>query len=244
MWVRAYPAADLGGRLPAYRGQRPSVHEYEREILRRRREHLILRVDRADLSKNVLRGFAAFDLFLEQHPEFREVVTFIAHLVPSRQDVPEYVEYLERIEALVAVVNHRHGTTDWMPIDLKLRENLEEAIATYKHYDLLIVNAMFDGMNLVAKEGPLVNERDGVSLLSENTGAHEELGEFALSVNPFDIQEQADAIHRALTMSAEERAWRAEGLNRIVTARDPGHWVDDQLADIERKRAGLAPASA
>ena len=174
------------------------MHEYEREVLRRRRrEHLILRVDRADLSKNVLRGFTAFDLFLEQHPEFREQVTFIAHLIPSRQDVPEYAEYLEKIEALVAVVNHRHGTTDWMPIDLRLRENLEEAIAAYKHYDLLIVNAMFDGMNLVAKEGPLVNERHGVSLLSENTGAHEELGEFALSVNPFDVQEQADAIHRA-----------------------------------------------
>ena len=156
-------------------------------------------MDRADLSKNVLRGFTAFDLFLEQHPEFKEQVTFIAHLIPSRQDVPEYAEYLERIEALVAVVNHRHGTTDWMPIDLRLRENLEEAIAAYKHYDLLMVNAMFDGMNLIAKEGPLVNERNGVSLLSENTGAHEELADFALSVNPFDVQDQADAIHRALT---------------------------------------------
>ena len=114
----------------------------------------------------MLRGFTAFDLFLEQHPEFREQVTFIAHLHPSRQDVPEYAEYLEKIEALVAVVNHRHGTTDWMPIDLRLRENLEEAIAAYKHYDLLMVNAMFDGMNLIAKEGPLVNERNGVSLLS------------------------------------------------------------------------------
>ena len=221
--------------------QRPAVHEYEREILRRRREHLILRVDRADLSKNVLRGFTAFDLFLEQHPEFKENVTFIAHLIPSRQDVPEYAEYLERIEALAAVVNHRHGTTDWMPIDLRLRENLEEAIAAYKHYDLLMVNAMFDGMNLIAKEGPLVNERNGVSLLSENTGAHEELADFALSVNPFDVQEQADAIYRALSMSAEERSWRAQGLKRIVTARDPGDWVDDQLADIEAKRRGEAP---
>jgi trehalose 6-phosphate synthase len=243
VWVRAYPLP-ISAETFSRTAQRPTVHEHEREIQRRRREHLILRVDRADLSKNVLRGFAAFDLFLEQHPEFRERVTFVAQLVPSRQDVPEYVEYLERIEALVAVVNHRHGTTDWMPIDLKLRENLEEAIATYKHYDLLIVNAMFDGMNLVAKEGPLVNERHGVSLLSENTGAHEELGEFALSVNPFDIQEQADAIHRALTMSAQERSWRAEGLKKIVTARNPGDWVDAQLADIGSKREGLAPATA
>ncbi len=242
VWVRAYPlpiSADTFHR----NAQRPEVHDYEREILRRRREHLILRVDRADLSKNILRGFTAFDLFLEQHPEFLEQVTFIAHLIPSRQDVPEYAEYLERIEALVAVVNHRHGTTDWMPIELRLRENLAEAIAAYKHYDLLMVNAMFDGMNLIAKEGPLVNERNGVSLLSENTGAHEELADFSLSVNPFDVQDQADAIHRALTMSARERSWRAQGLKRIVTARDPGDWVDDQLADIERKRNAQSAAT-
>ncbi len=162
VWVRTYPLP-ISAETFRRNAQRAAVHEYEREILRRRREHLILRVDRADLSKNVLRGFTAFDLFLEQHPEFLEQVTFIAHLIPSRQDVPEYAEYLERIEALVAVVNHRHGTTDWMPIDLRLRENLEEAIAAYKHYDLLMVNAMFDGMNLIAKEGPLVNERHGVS---------------------------------------------------------------------------------
>jgi trehalose 6-phosphate synthase len=237
VWVRAYPLP-ISAESFHRSAQRPEVHEYEQEIVHRRRQHLILRVDRADLSKNVLRGFTAFDLFLTQHPEFRERVTFIAHMMPSRQDVPEYVEYLERIEALVAVVNHRHGTTDWMPIDLRLRENLAEAIAAYKHYDLLIVNAMFDGMNLVAKEGPLVNERAGVSLLSENTGAHAELADFALSVNPFDVQEQADAMYRALTMSAEERDWRAEGLKKIVTARDPGDWVDDQLADIAKKRAG------
>ena len=162
----------------------PRVSEFEGQLLRRRRDHLILRVDRADLSKNVLRGFSAFDLFLEQHPEFSERVTFMAQLMPSRTDVPEYAEYLERIEALVAVVNHRHGTPDWMPIHLKLRDDLEEAMASYKHYDVLMVNAMFDGMNLVAKEGPVVNERNGVSILSENTGAHEELGEFALSREP------------------------------------------------------------
>jgi trehalose 6-phosphate synthase len=242
VWVRAYPLP-ISAETFRQSAQRARVHEYERQILRRRREHLILRVDRADLSKNVLRGFAAFDLFLEQHPEFHEQVTFIAHLIPSRQDVTEYAEYLERIEALVAVVNHRHGTTDWMPIDLRLRENLEEAIAAYKHYDLLMVNAMFDGMNLIAKEGPLVNERHGVSLLSENTGAHEELAEFALSVNPFDVQEQADTIYRALTMSSDERARRAEGIKRVIESRDPGDWVDDQLADIEAKRHGDQPAS-
>ncbi|MHB1998842.1 MAG: alpha,alpha-trehalose-phosphate synthase (UDP-forming) [Solirubrobacteraceae bacterium] len=235
VWVRAYPLPiDPVATRRIAESQR--VREFEEELLRRRRDFLILRVDRADLSKNVLRGFSAFDLFLQQHPEFSERVTFMAQLMPSRTDVPQYEEYLERIEALVAVVNHRHGTPDWMPIQLKLRDDLEEAVASYKHYDVLLVNAMFDGMNLVAKEGPLVNERDGVSILSENTGAHEELAAHALSVNPFDIQELADSIHAALSMPAAERATRAEGLQRIVTSRDPGDWIEQQLADIAAKR--------
>ena len=234
VWVRAYPLPiDYSATRAVAR--RPRVREFEDELLRRRREYSILRVDRADLSKNVLRGFTAFDIFLEQHPEYHERITFTAQLMPSRTDVPEYAEYLEKIEALVAVVNHRHGTTDWMPIDLKLRDDLDEAVASYKHYDVMMVNAMFDGMNLVAKEGPLVNERDGVSILSENTGAHEELGEFALSVNPFDVQELADAIYAALTMSAEGRARRARGLKEIVTSRDPGDWIDEQISDIRAK---------
>src|SRR5437764_9016148 len=236
IWVRAYPLPIDSGAVQAV-ARRPRVREFEGELLRRRRDHLILRVDRADLSKNVLRGFSAFDTFLEQHPEFREKVTFIAQLMPSRTDVTEYAEYLERIEAVVAVVNHRHGSPDWMPIQLKRRDDMEEPLAAYKHYDVLMVNAMFDGMNLVAKEGPMVNQRAGVSILSENTGAHEELGEYALSVNPFDLQELADSIHAALTMSESERRRRHEGLKSIVTARDPGDWIDDQLRDIRRKEA-------
>jgi len=237
VWVRAYP-------LPidwrATRGllERPRVKAFEERLLGRRREFSILRVDRADLSKNVLRGFTAFDIFLEQHPEFAERITFTAQLMPSRTDVAEYAEYLERIEALVAVVNHRHGTPDWMPIDLKLIDDLDQAVASYKHYDVIMINAMFDGMNLVAKEAPLVNVRDGVSILSENTGAHEELGRYALSVNPFDVQELADSIHAALTMGPSERARRSDGLKKIVTSRDPGDWIDDQLADIRRKARG------
>ncbi len=239
-WVRPYPLSIDMGRLYRAAGS-DQVAEYEEELLRRRRDHLIIRVDRADLSKNVLRGFTAFDTFLEQHPEFREKVTFIAHLQPSRQDVPEYAEYLERIEALVAVVNHRHGTTDWMPIDLRIYENFPEAVARYKHFDLLIVNSLFDGMNLVAKEAPAINTRNGVVMLSENTGAHEELGDCTLTVNPFDIQEQADTIHRALTMEPEERRLRAERLKEIIADRDPGDWIDEQLADIRAKTEGRSP---
>src|SRR5215212_277180 len=237
IWVRAYPLP-IDWRATQALAERARVKEFEDQLLRRRREYSVLRVDRADLSKNVLRGFTAFDIFLEQHPEFHERITFTAQLMPSRTDVPEYAEYLERIEALVAVVNHRHGTPDWMPIDLKLRDDLEEAVASYKHYDVIMVNAMFDGMNLVAKEAALVNERDGVSILSENTGAHEELGEFSLSVNPFDVQELADSIHAALTMDPDERRRRSEGLKSILTSRDPGDWVDEQIGDIRRKARG------
>jgi trehalose 6-phosphate synthase len=235
-WVRAYPLGIDAKRLERA-AESEEVAGYERELLRRRRDHLIIRVDRADLSKNVLRGFTAFDVFLQEHPEFRERVTFIAHLQPSRQDVPEYAEYLERIEALVAVVNHRHGTTDWMPIDLRIYENFPEAVARYKHFDLLMVNSIFDGMNLVAKEAPAINTRNGVVMLSENTGSHEELGDCTLTVNPFDIQEQADTIHRALTMNPEERELRATRLREIVRERDPGVWISEQLADIDAKRA-------
>jgi trehalose 6-phosphate synthase len=234
VWVRSYPLP-IDHRATRRIAQGERVARFESELFARRRENLILRVDRADLSKNILRGFSGFDLFLEQHPEFSEQVTFIAQLMPSRTDVPQYAEYLERIEALVAVVNHRHGTPDWMPIQLKLRDDLDEAVASYRNYDVLLVNAMFDGMNLVAKEGPIVNNRNGVSILSRNTGAHEELGEFALSVNPFDIQELADAIFTALTMDPGERERRAHGLEQIITSRDPGDWIDEQLADIRAK---------
>jgi len=241
-WVRAYPLGIDAERLDRSAAS-AEVAAYEEELLQRRRDHLIIRVDRADLSKNILRGFTAFDTFLTQHPEFRERVTFIAHLQPSRQDVPEYAEYLERIEALVAVVNHRHGTTDWMPIDLRIYENFPEAVARYKHFDLLMVTSLFDGMNLVAKEAPAVSTRDGVVMLSENTGAHEELGDCTLSVNPFDIQEQADTIYRALTMDPEERAIRAKRLREIVRDRDPGVWIEEQLHDIRLKREGEAPGA-
>ncbi len=237
VWVRAYPLP-IDYEATRTLAKRDRVAEFEKKLLARRRDYAILRVDRADLSKNILRGFTGFDIFLEQHPEFSERITFTAQLMPSRTDVPEYAEYLERIEALVAVVNHRHGTTDWMPIELKLRDDLEEAVASYKHYDVIMVNAMFDGMNLVAKEAALVNERDGVSILSENTGAHEELGDFALTVNPFDVQELADSLYTALTMDSDERHRRAAGLKEILVSRDPGDWIDEQIRDIRRKAHG------
>src|SRR5687768_14909153 len=119
-----------------------------------------------------------------------------------------------------------------MPVDLRIYVNFPEAVARYKHFDLLMVTSLFDGMNVVAKEAPAVSTRDGVVMLSENTGAHEELGDCTLSVNPFDIQEQAETIHRALTMDPEERRLRAERLREIVQDRDPGVWISEDRKSV------------
>jgi trehalose 6-phosphate synthase len=209
----------------------PHVHEHEQTLIANRREYLVVRVDRTDLSKNILRGFRAFDLLLDEHPELRERITFLALLQPSRQDVNEYVVYLEKIKRTVADLNLKHGKADWQPIDLHFVDDLDLAVAAYKQYDALMVNAIADGMNLVAKEGPLVNRRDGVLLLSETTGAHAELGRFAVSVHPFDVTQQADALWQALTMPREQRRARREACAEIVRRNSLQRWMAVQLED-------------
>jgi trehalose 6-phosphate synthase len=216
----------------------PAVLDYEDELRSRRREHLVLRVDRTDPSKNIVRGFLAYDLLLRDHPELAGRVTFLALLQPSRQDVDEYAAYLKRIQDVVDDVNGRHGTPGWDPIDLRLEDNLPLAVAAYKQFDVLMVNAIFDGMNLVAKESIVVNERDGVLALSENTGAHEELGAFAVTLHPFDLQQQADALFEAMTMPADERRDRRAACVRVVKQNDVGKWLQAQLADVRRGSPG------
>jgi trehalose 6-phosphate synthase len=213
----------------------------EQTIVENRREHRVLRVDRTDPSKNVVRGLRAYELFLEAHPEFHGRVQMLAFLDPSRQDIPEYAEYLAAIQRAARTVNDRFQTVDWTPLDLQIADNFAQAVAAYKQYDVLLVNAIFDGMNLVAKEAPLVNERDGVLILSENTGAHEQLGEWALTVNPFDVTGQADAIHHALCMPAHERRARIEGTRAAIRDRDITRWIAEQLEDLD---AAVAETSA
>jgi trehalose 6-phosphate synthase len=209
----------------------PAVREHETAMMAARREKLILRVDRTDLSKNILRGFRAYDLVLERRPELRERVTFLALLQPSRQDVREYAEYLEAIRRTVADLNLRHGTPDWQPVDLRFVDDLDLAVAAYKQYDVLMVNAIADGMNLVAKEAVIVNTRDGVLLLSEGAGAEVELGHFAVSVHPFDVEQQAAALWDALNMDAAERHIRLEACKEVVRRNDLPRWVHTQLDD-------------
>jgi len=216
-----------------------AVLEAERELVARRPEKLILRVDRTDPSKNIVRGFRAFELFLDAHPEMHRRVGMLAMLDPSRQDIPEYAEYLGAIQRQARRVNDRFQQEGWIPIDLVIQDNFVASVAAYKQFDALFVNAIFDGMNLVAKEAPLVNERDGVLILSENAGAHAELGEWALSVNPFDVAGQAEAIHRALTMPAGERSERLESIRAHVREHDVAEWIAAQLEDLDRCRASV-----
>ncbi len=211
-----------------------NVLEQERMIVERRPEFLVVRVDRTDPSKNVVRGFRAFALFLDLHPEMLGRVTLLALLDPSRQDIPEYSEYLAAIEREARSVNERFQRDGWLPVDLQIADNFAQSIAAYKQYDALLVNPVFDGLNLVSKEAPLVNERDGVLILSENAGSHEELGEWALTVNPFDIYGQAEAINAALTMEAGERQRRLESLRASVREHDLAAWIAAQLADLDR----------
>ncbi len=217
-----------------------AVLREEAAIVAGRPEYLVVRVDRTDPSKNVVRGFRAFELFLEEHPEMQGRAGMLALLDPSRQDIPEYAEYLGAIQREARRVNDRFQRDGRPAIDLQIADNFPQAVAAYKQYDVLLVNAIFDGMNLVAKEAPLVNERAGVLILSENAGAHVELGEWALTVNPFDVAGQADAIHRALTMAAEERRRRIEGIRVQVRGHDISAWIEGQLEDLDeaRDRAG------
>jgi trehalose 6-phosphate synthase len=195
---------------------------------------LVLRVDRTDPSKNIVRGFLAYDLLLTEHPELAGRVTFLALLQPSRQDVPEYSTYLAEIGAAAASVNARHGTGSWQPVDLRLASEMPLAAAAYRRCDVLMVNAVVDGMNLVAKEAVVVNERDMVLALAETTGAHDELGHVALTLYPFDIAQQADALYAALTMPARERRARREMAAEAVRRNDVGRWLEVQLRDMAR----------
>lgn len=198
---------------------------------------LVIRVDRTDPSKNVVRGFHAFATLLGDHPELIGRVVFFALLQPSRQDIPEYADYIAAIGGAVAEVNARYGRDGWQPIVLRLEDDLEMAVAAYCICDVLMVNALNDGMNLVAKEAVIVNTRDGVLALSENTGAYEELGRFALTLFPFDVQQQADALYAGLTMEPSVRAARRAAAAEVVRRNDIGRWFAAQLRDVLELRS-------
>ncbi len=231
VWVRNYP---ISIDVPSFIQQatRPEVIEEERRIAGWRPEKLIVRVDRTDLSKNIVRGFLAYERLLETHLELHGRVQFWAFLQPSRQDIGDYRAYLGSVLSVAARINRRFSSGGWTPIRVEVEDDMPKAIAAYKSYDVLLVNPIYDGMNLVAKEGPICNTRDGVLVLSENAGAHEEIGDFALTVNPFDIDETAEALFLGLAMDATEKSARAERMRDTIRSNDVTRWIGNQLQDL------------
>jgi trehalose 6-phosphate synthase len=193
---------------------------------------LILRIDRVEPSKNMVRGFLAFEEMLELHPEYRGRVQFLALLVPSRLDVDEYKHYLDDLMATAGRVNATYGDSEWEPVRVLVGDNYSRAVAAMQLYDVLLVNAIADGMNLVAKEGPIVNERDGVLVLSERTGARQQLEPGALIVSPVDVYATAEALHQALVMPAGQRQERARRLRWLIESEDISAWLCRQLETI------------
>ena len=238
-WVRAYPVSVDVRTLHRVASSREVAGE-DALLAAWRPEKLIVRIDRTDPIKNIVRGFLAYERMLKQHPELLGVVQFWAFLQPSRQDVAAYSDYLAEVRRTANRINAEIGRPGWDPIRVELRESLKRAVAAYRAFDVLLVNSIYDGMNLVSKEGMLLNQRDGVLVLSENAGAHEELGMHAITVNPFDVGATSEALYRALTMPLPERRTNIGAIRQKVLNDEVDHWLVRQLEDVRELTPRLA----
>jgi len=211
----------------------PAVADYRSEVQSFKEDRqLILRVDRIEPSKNIVRGFEAFAEMLELYPEHRGKVKFLALLVPSRLSVDEYHNYLDELMAAAGQLNAKHGDSEWEPVRVLVGESYPRAVAAMQLYDVLLVNAIADGMNLVAKEGPIVNQQNGVLILSERAGARQQLESGAIIVSPCDVYATAEALHQALTMTPDDRRERAERLRWLIQREDITDWLCRQLQAV------------
>ncbi len=232
-WVRSYPISIDTVELKRFAQTEP-VQKYRRLLQRYVCEKTIVRVDRVEPSKNILRGFEAYELLLKQHPEYLGKICFLAFLVPSRLDISQYRKYLREISGVAMWINAEYGTGEWDPITLFVGENYQRAVAGMQLYDVLMVNPIVDGMNLVSKEGPTVNERNGVLVLSEGAGSFEQLNQDAITVSPYDLAGTAEALHQALQMDENERRARSERIAAKVADEDLIAWLASQLDDVAR----------
>lgn len=229
--LRVYPLGVDDGPLLA-RAAQPDVAE-RRVALRERLgpRAAVVRVDRTEPSKNIAGGIEAFRELLLTHPEHRDHVVHLALAYPSRQDVEEYRRYTERVQALAAQVNAELGTESWTPVQMEILDDYAASLATLQVGNVVLVNPVRDGMNLVAKEAALLTD-DAVLVLSREAGAADEMADSALLVDPFDIGATAEALHEALTMAPDERARRHRDLVRAATALPPRAWLAAQLDDL------------
>jgi trehalose 6-phosphate synthase len=213
--------ADVADRMAALREQ---IGEGRRTIVR---------VDRTELSKNIVRGLLAYRQLLADHPEWRERVVHVAFAYPSRQDLAVYRDYTAEVQRVATEINSRYGTPGWTPVVLHVKDDFARSLAAYRLADVALVNPIRDGMNLVAKEVPVVSDEGCVLVLSREAGAYEELGEDAVVVNPYDVVGTARALDAALAMPVGERAERTKRLAAAATALPPAQWFLEQLRELE-----------
>jgi trehalose 6-phosphate synthase len=190
---------------------------------------VILRIDRTELSKNIVRGLRAFRELLRVYPQWRERVVHVVLAYPSRHDLPEYREYTAAVQRLAREINDEFSTEGWVPLQISVGDDYARSIAAYQLADVLVVNPIRDGMNLVAKEGPVLSERGCVLVLSREAGAAAELGDDSLVINPYDVSATARAMHEALSMAPEERQTRSTRLAALATSLPPVDWFAAQL---------------
>lgn len=226
-WVRSYPisvdARELKERAAGVAAQR-WVDRFSKSA-----ENLIVRADRTEPSKNILRGFEAFGALLDRREDLQGKTRFIACLYPSRQSMSEYRSYADLIERAVAEINSRHPDS----IDLYMKDDFDRTLGALRIYDVLFVNSIMDGMNLVSKEGSVINERAGVIVLSTRAGSFEELGDQVIAIaDPLDVEATVGALESALALSGSERTNRAEELRARVEGRRPEDWIETQLDDL------------
>ncbi|HEX6655884.1 MAG TPA: trehalose-6-phosphate synthase [Candidatus Limnocylindria bacterium] len=207
------------------------------QLLAGARGQIIVRVDRLEPSKNILRGFAAFEALLQRYPRLRGQVTFLAFLVPSRTGLREYGEYGRQVQAAVDRINARFGRADYRPVQIFYENNYAQAIAGLAIADVVLVNPLVDGMNLVAKEAAVVSGRDAALVLSETAGAYDQMADGVLPVAPADVAGTAEALRQALAMPPGERHERHALLRRNVEREDIGWWLRRQMEDLVRVRA-------
>jgi trehalose 6-phosphate synthase len=200
-------------------------------------KHLGVGVDRLDYTKGILERFKAIERFLEKYPDYQRRFTFVELGAPSRTHIKEYHDLIAAVEEEVDRINWRFKTKEWQPIVfLEKHHSHEEIRPFYETADVCMVTSLHDGMNLVAKE--FVSARDdetGVLILSRFTGASRELRD-ALIVNPYDIEEMAEAIRMALEMDLEEQKARMRGMREILRNRNIYHWAVDLITALAQVR--------
>ncbi|HEX3307428.1 MAG TPA: trehalose-6-phosphate synthase [Streptosporangiaceae bacterium] len=193
---------------------------------------LIVRVDRTELSKNIVRGLAAYRELLATRPQWRGRVVHLAFAYPSRSALAEYRAYTDQVRELAGQISEEFRTADWDPLVLEVKDDYPRSLAACALADVLLVNPIRDGMNLVAQEGPVLSERGCALVLSREAGAAATLAADALLVNPYDVTETADALHRALEMPDAERQRRGAALAATAAADPPARWLGGQLASL------------